>query len=169
MKRITESLWTLDDQLTHFEVKTADYRPAAGADQVVVVSDEHSKTYGHDEFAGLILKAMESSAEKTASVFGEAIYGLLRTRDFLGIQLDHAWGNISDAEFEERAAPYLAVTPPDHLALARKTCVLATEGRLRPLLDEDTISVMFQCTPADAARAIALIPTLRGSLLPKNG
>ena len=99
-------------------------------------------------------------------VLYEAIEGFRKLRESLGLQLDHSWGNVTDAEFEERAKPYLAETKPADLdLLARKLVVLhqATDT----WLDQEEVSSIFRCSFEEAAQAMvasvdAKVPTPAG-------
>lgn len=48
-----------------------------------------------------------------------AIQGFVRIRDFLGVQLTHAWGNTSDEEFEAQADEHFRNLPKVSLEEAR--------------------------------------------------
>lgn len=121
---------------------------------IVIVSNGRSRVLDPDEFRGLLRGAIEYSTAPAVSVCEEAIVGLLRTRDFLGLQLDHAWKNISDDEFEKRSEPYLVERTCDHSLLAQKISVL--RGILTTVsLDGDMISAMFGCSLQDVDHTLA--------------
>lgn len=86
--------------------------------------------------------------ESRASV-KRAIEGLLRIRDFMGLQLNHAWGNMTDEEFNEASEEYLS-----RQETANKESVERDVRRLLAIvdlkLDSETISDIFDCTLDDA-------------------
>jgi len=86
-------------------------------------------------------------------VLGETIEGFRRLREFLGLQLAHAWGNVTDSDFENRAEPYCATAGPVDLdLLARKLFVLHQATGLR--LDQEEVSSIFRCSFEEAAQAM---------------
>lgn len=120
------------------------------------------------EFASIVQKMVEPSLLMTINVFDEALYGLLRNRDFLGLQLDHAMGNVSDKVFKKRAAAYLAVEPCDASVLATKVAILRKLPRSAAFFDSETVATMFRCPLSDGEKALGKIEESR--LLPaKHG
>ena len=90
-----------------------------------------------------------------------AIQGLLRIRDFLGLQLDHEAGNVSTADFEARARPYLAACEQDLTPeLERVAAILACTTPM----DAETIADALGLKHDDVRRATAY-----AALLPPCG
>lgn len=77
--------------------------------------------------------------------------GFRRTRDFLGLQLNHAWGNLEEVEFEQLALPFLDQKERGSLSDAERHLeVLAAVGA--ESLDASTIAELFNVTVKDAIR-----------------
>jgi hypothetical protein len=83
-----------------------------------------------------------------------AMEGLIRSREFLALQLDHAWGNISDEDFAARAEPYYKTFAP-HLAddETRRRLELVTRI-LRRQIDPDVAAAMFSVPPDRLGRPL---------------
>jgi len=86
-------------------------------------------------------------------VLGETIEGFRRLREFLGLQLAHALGHVTDADFENRAEPYCATAGTVDLdLLAKKLFVLHQATGL--WLDQEEVSSIFRCSFGEAAQAM---------------
>jgi hypothetical protein len=101
------------------------------------------------------------SSNGTFAVVEEAIRALLDARDFLGYQLSHANGNMTDAELDEIADEYLH--PPVKRIpgdLRERIRVLkAVLGYSADRLDSEAISLIFRCTLDDAMTALRELKT----------
>jgi len=94
--------------------------------------------------------------ERDKMVFTEIIERLLDNRDFLCLQLDHAYGNIPDEEFEELSEPYLKEHRNlDHENLRQR--VLALLKNIPRHFDAETISTVFDCSLEQAEQIIESI------------
>jgi hypothetical protein len=82
----------------------------------------------------------------------KAILGLLDARDFLGFQLGHVDGSISDEVFEELAQKYLK--PADHSDAELATMTEALAELIREKIDSDVVAVAFNCDIEAAERAL---------------
>jgi len=89
-------------------------------------------------------------------VLDEAIRGLIKSRDFLGLQLNHAWGNLSDAEFERESLRYLDPPLPDP-ALEAKVAQLLVNTTAD--IDEELVSCIFHCPLEQAIAVFKLLAT----------
>lgn len=56
-----------------------------------------------EEMTSLTNKEKNKPIMDARDIIDALIQRLLRERDFLGLQLDYAWGNISAEEFKQRA------------------------------------------------------------------
>jgi hypothetical protein len=83
----------------------------------------------------------------------QAIGGLLDSRDFLGIQLSHAGGCVTDDAFELLADKYLHVEQRSEEELA--TLTLALAQLIGSRIDSDIVSVAFKCDLDTAERALS--------------
>jgi hypothetical protein len=90
--------------------------------------------------------------KRELAVVNEVIEGLLRTCDFLDLQLDHAWGNITKKDFEKRLKPYLKRGRGKAKSLKEKLIILKRLGIKS--LGADEVSSIFQ---ADFETAISLV------------
>lgn len=126
---------------------------------------DRTKTLSFQEFQDILERRIEQSVAPSArGVVDEAIQGLLKSRDFLGLQLDHAWGNITDEDFEQRAQAYLAVKEQgDRATLNDKVRILHWYLSVR--LDSETVADIFNCRLDDAELALKGVePRVLGSL-----
>ena len=109
------------------------------------------------DFLGALRALGGRSAPNLHVVFDEVVCGLLKNRDFLGLQLDRAWGNLSDEDFnsfvEEKG--YLAdprVVNEAELIDKVLTLLSATSCRI----DSDVVSIAFGCTLEQSERALSI-------------
>lgn len=89
-------------------------------------------------------------------VVRKAILGLVKSRDFLGFQLDHALGNISEKDFKEYVKSFLTEKTKynaDDLDEEIKDLLRIVE---QPL-DADVLSEVFNCEIEEAEKALARI------------
>lgn len=90
---------------------------------------------------------MKPAREPTvAEVIQEALEAMLDARDFLGLQLSHAQGTITDEAFEEHALPHLKRQieneyGPSLVHRARVLAAVLPAGRL----DADCLSILLRC------------------------
>ena len=80
-------------------------------------------------------------ADRTAEILeahAALIRGLLEIREWLGLQLNHAWGNIDDTTLEVAGASYLA-TRDQHLD-ERRAKIVAVLMKSQLGLDAETLS-----------------------------
>lgn len=88
--------------------------------------------------------SIEEVISRDCLVLSTAIRNLLMARDFLGLQLDHAFENITDDEFKELAKSYLIYPkkiPRDELVWGMNVLFRnINEG-----MDADTISLLLGC------------------------
>lgn len=87
-------------------------------------------------------------------VYDEALEGLLQTRDFLGLQLDLAYENISEDEFNELASDHFEASDKPLSASARRGISLLKDAS-RVKLDADWLSAAFRCNISDVERLLA--------------
>ncbi|MBM3983055.1 MAG: hypothetical protein FJ304_22835 [Planctomycetes bacterium] len=96
----------------------------------------------------------------------EALFSLLENRDFLGYQLAHANGSLSDQEMDAIADAFFGTAPVfDESAVARKAAFLA--GIIQERLDPELVSTVFRCELGQAERAIAIATKNIGTFLPE--
>lgn len=87
-------------------------------------------------------------------VLDETISGFVQLRDFLGLQLDHAWGNVTDEDFERRAEPFLSAQESgDPANLKDKIRILKTWSSV--VLDAETLSAIFRRPMIETETALA--------------
>ncbi len=97
---------------------------------------------GELDIENRLLAAARRLAEQPIHVLSTAVHGLLRTRDFLTLQLDHEFGNTSDEEFETGAKVHLAAVR----VYSREELDNAVHVRLHCLdetVDPEAVSVML--------------------------
>lgn len=130
--------------------------PANRGTTVCVVSPGKAMTMPATEFVEVVARIVEPSAMAALNVFDETIGGLVEVREFLGLQLDHAWGNISDEDFERRAEPFLAAQESgDPTTLQAKIAILRTLPKVN--LDGETLSAVFRCPSSEVEAALAAV------------
>lgn len=84
----------------------------------------------------------------------QAVNALLETRDFMGYQLDLAYENLTEEEFNGLAERYLYdACTYDPTDLARRVRVLFDHVRDMELLDAHTIALLFRCSIEQAEAA----------------
>lgn len=134
--------------------RTIDASIAIGsAPSITLEMAGYERKFSPEEFKEMIDVWIARSGPAGRDVIDEAIQGLLKIRDFLGLQLDHAWGNITDEDFEERAQEYLAVKETgDGAALKDKVKVLSLF--LSTPIDSATLAEIFNCRLEDAEVAL---------------
>ena len=93
----------------------------------------------------------ESNEEPAPVVVRGAIRQLLRSRDFLGYQLSHANGSMSDAQFEEVAREHL--TPQHVPGLEHRILVL--RELMEDALDSDELGALLGCAPEEVQAIMA--------------
>jgi hypothetical protein len=82
----------------------------------------------------------------------EVIGALLDARDFLGYQLSHANGCMSEVDLNEIADRHLTVRSCTDAELARKTIILA--GLIPGRVDVDVVATVFRCEIVQAGRVL---------------
>jgi len=98
-------------------------------------------------------KTTEKVKEKFGPIFKEITTNLLRARDYLGLQLDLEYGNVSEKEFEELESLYLIEQkniPCDGLKKYIEF-VMDVTGKV---FNSEEISTMFNCSAEAAEKAI---------------
>lgn len=121
-------------------------------DAVTIIVNGRVREYQKAEIASLMAQLANQFSRPVIDVVNEAFIGLMKSRDFLGLQLDHAWGNLPDAEFEALSEEHLSrlergVSPKE---LERKVEILLTITSIP--LDAEILSEMFSC-PLETAQA----------------
>jgi hypothetical protein len=96
---------------------------------------------------GLVVEDLDK-ADMCREAYDRALHGLLRSRDFLGLQLDHAWGNIDDQQFEESAGEYLDERDQPITETEKRAVSLLLQESQVPL-DTETLSEAFGCRLSD--------------------
>ena len=84
-----------------------------------------------------------------------ALRNLLDARDFLGYQLSHAHGCMTDEQFSELSQDYLSLVQRSDDELTRRTAALVT--LLGDRVDSDTVAVAFKCDLDQASRALTTV------------
>lgn len=98
------------------------------------------------------LQLAERLAAPTINVLSQAVSGLLKTRDFLGLQLDFASGNMGESEFQTLSAQYLC-EPRKIEPSELRNIVHVLWQSVDQDVDPETVSVMFGCSIEDAEGA----------------
>jgi hypothetical protein len=97
----------------------------------------------------------------TVSVAKEVIAQLLRARDFLGYQLSHANGGMTDEQLEEIAEEYLDEANETDEQLAPKVAALLC--LIGDRCGAEVVGTVFRCTIEQAARVLAQIKQAKGA------
>lgn len=107
------------------------------------------------ELAKGAFELMVESSKDTNEVVKDAIINLLRARDFLGHQLSHAFGFITDVDLDVIAEKYCYPNEKTiHELKHRATTLLHILG---DKLDLDNLSIMLGCSLDEARTTLALI------------
>jgi len=94
--------------------------------------------------------------EKSKEIIHEAFQGILSHRDFLGHQLSHAQGIISEEDFEGIKEEYFRNRKS--LSVRDLTSKIEVLREVLPEIDSDIVSAAFQCTIQKAMEAL-MLPT----------
>jgi len=101
------------------------------------------------------------------SILRRALVSLLDARDFLGFQLSHANGLMSESQLDEVSSSYLKIEVWEDAALADAVTLLAS--LIPDRLDADVVSTMFSCSVTQASRILLRVasqeqPTAAGRI-----
>jgi len=121
-----------------------------GSPCVTVSFQQSTHMFTVDEFKSLYFHAF---SREVSPILNKAFSGLLKSRDFLGYQLDLALGNISEDIFCEIKERYLI--PKEKYSeqeLLRSVGVLF--ALTSHVFDSDTIEEMFNCELDEAEKAL---------------
>lgn len=125
---------------------------ASTGNKITIVVADNAETITTEEFGIRVVAVWE---QRYGTVIDETITGLLRIRDFLGLQLDHALGNITDEDFEKQAEEYLRKSDCPEEQIKKKLEVLF-QITSQPI-DAGLISEIFQCELSQAERILTNI------------
>lgn len=120
------------------------------------------------EFMDKLSVALALATGEVRAVLDETILGLLRSRDFLGLQLNHEWGNITDGAFRELADRYLETKESGPEAgLERKIAILL--ANVSADLDAEVIADIFNRPLAEVELIIKRLLSPTGGAPIANG
>ena len=118
----------------------------------IIVFELDSDNYS-SQLSSFNEKAFEKVKDVIGPIFRTVISNLLRNRDYLALQLDFEFGNISDQEFEELEKLYLVEA--DNISCDNlKKCTEFVMKFTNKVFNSEEISTMFNCTTEAAEDAI---------------
>ena len=108
------------------------------------------------------MKPLETfTVEEAKEIIKKTVFALVDIRDFLGYQLNHAWGNIPDKHFNEIEKKYLKPAQKiDHDELVKGIFILIKYLDIDPEKEIELIGDIFNCNyPAihDAIKDLLLL------------
>ena len=98
----------------------------------------------------------EGDKYKLNSILNKIISNLLRSRDFIGLQLNLEFGNITDEQYERLELDYLS-EPQDIDISVLKSDINVLMWLSNKIFNAEEISTMFNCSLDKAEKAIDLI------------
>jgi len=104
-----------------------------------------------------------SFLSRVSPLLNKAFSGLLKSRDFLGYQLDYALGNIGEDLFNQIKTKYLA-KKEKYTEQDLKNQVVLLQNLTSHTFDADTIEDIFNCELDDAEKALETLDSENRSL-----
>lgn len=130
--------------------------PATFADSDTVVTIRKGDMLADISSSILGIYAAGKIIDKVSPVLNKTLCFLLRNRDFLGHQLNHKMGNLTDEEFETLVQEYLPPTIKYNLNELKSEIKLLMDISALTF-DADQLSVMFNCEIDDAEQILTAI------------